>query len=94
MRALAVALLLAGCASATKTYTQDGKEGFVLNCSGTARNWGMCMEKAGELCGTRGYEVLSRDGEQGFLAGGSASGNSASVGASSLHYRTMVVRCK
>jgi hypothetical protein len=42
-----LALLLAGCASSRETYLADGTKGFSLDCSGTARNWGMCYEKAG-----------------------------------------------
>jgi len=39
---------LAGCATARQTYTPDGKVGHSINCSGSALNWGMCYEKAGE----------------------------------------------
>ena len=65
---LAAAVLAGGCASAHQTYTSDGKVGHSLNCSGTARNWGMCYEKAGELCGAKGYDVLQKSGEQGAMA--------------------------
>ena len=49
---------LGGCATASKTYTADGKEGYNIACSGSALNWGMCYEKAGNICGTKGYVVL------------------------------------
>ena len=51
--ALATVILLSGCASASKTHGPDGKEAFFINCSGLARTWGMCYEKAGDLCGPR-----------------------------------------
>mgnify|MGYP001770497693 CR=1 FL=1 len=55
-----IIVLISGCATATKTFTSDGKQGYSINCSGTALNWGMCYEKAGQLCGTKGYEVLEK----------------------------------
>lgn len=59
-----MAVLLGGCASsARRTYTSDGKEGYILNCSGTATTWGKCYERAGDLCGEKGYEVLEKIGE-------------------------------
>lgn len=61
--ALLAVVGLSGCASATKTYTADGREAFSLNCSGTARNWGHCTEKAGEICQTKGYDIIQREGE-------------------------------
>ena len=88
---LAAALtILAGCASTSETYTADGRQGHSINCSGTARNWGMCLEKAGEICGQRGYVVLDKSGDQGFVAGGSQTG----AFASSTFARTMLIQCK
>jgi hypothetical protein len=77
---LCASLLVAGCAS-SKTFDAEGKEALVLNCSGMARNWGMCYEKAGELCRTKGYEVVEKSGYSGWVLGGSTS-------------RTLVIRCK
>ncbi len=64
---LTTILWIGGCATAKKTYTSDGKEGHSINCSGSALNWGMCYEKAGELCGTKGYEVLEKSGDTGAM---------------------------
>ena len=58
-----VAVTLTGCTAARKTYTSTGKEGYSINCSGTSSNWGRCYEKAGDMCGPRGYEVLEKIGE-------------------------------
>ncbi|HSH72145.1 MAG TPA: hypothetical protein VK974_03720 [Methylophilaceae bacterium] len=87
---LAAILFLVGCASASKTYTAEGKEGQVINCSGTARNWGMCYEKAGQICGTKGYEVLEKTGDKGWVA--SASTTSANAG--STISRNLLIQCK
>ncbi len=51
---ISIALFLSGCATASKTYTSDGKEGYNITCSGSALNWGMCYEKAGEICAQKG----------------------------------------
>lgn len=83
-------LSLTGCASASKTYDANGKAAHALNCSGTARNWGMCYEKAGSICGTKGYEVVEKSGDQGWVVGGSANG----VAGGSTISRTMTIRCK
>tara|TARA_B110000858_G_C17592596_1_gene376380 strand:+ start:346 stop:651 length:306 start_codon:yes stop_codon:yes gene_type:complete len=85
-----VVCLIGGCASAKQTYSSDGEIAHSLNCSGTARNWGMCYAKAGEICGSKGYDVLTKEGEQG----GVASASSSNAFASSLHFRTMTVACK
>ena len=62
---LASVIVLAGCATASKTHGPDGREAYAINCSGAALNWGMCYSKAGALCGSRGYEVIN----QGFQFG-------------------------
>lgn len=98
--------ILTGCASASPTYAPDGRQAYSLNCSGAARNWGMCYQKAGEICQGSGYDVLHQNGEQGVmvqgksnahLSGGSHSifGNSSSnLLATTTNRRTMTVACK
>ena len=78
---LCMSLLIVGCATSSKTLDTEGKEAQVLNCSGMARNWGMCYEKAGELCGAKGYEVIDKSGYTGWVMGGSTG-------------RNLVIRCK
>lgn len=90
----AITLFLFGCASASKTYAPDGRVAYSLDCSGTARNWGMCYEKAGELCTTRGYDVITVNGEHGASVSAVANSQSAGVYGSSLHFRTMTIACK
>jgi hypothetical protein len=64
MRAIVCCVaLLAGCADAHPTYAPDGRRAAVVKCGGWARDWGMCYQKAGELCGARGYDVLNKSGE-------------------------------
>ena len=82
--------IFGGCATAKKTYTSDGEEGYVITCSGTALNWGMCYEKAGKLCGTKGYEVLEKSGDKGALV---TAGQNSLFGGSVIN-RSMIIKCK
>lgn len=85
---LSLCFFLGGCATAKKTYTSDGKEGYVITCSGSALNWGMCYEKAGKICGTKGYEVLEKSGDQGAIV----SGNQFGIYGGSVINRSMVIK--
>jgi hypothetical protein len=71
---LSAAILLAACATATETYGPDGRPAYTLNCSGSALSWGECEAKAGNICGTRGYTVVSRSGDQNSTIGAGAGG--------------------
>lgn len=87
---IVAATAISACATSKQTFTADGREGYSLNCSGAARTWGQCLEKAGEICGTRGYEVLDRSDQQGSTVGG----NQFGVYGGSLMFRSMLVACK
>ena len=87
---LSIVAFLGGCATASKTFTSDGKEGYVINCSGSALNWGMCYEKAGNLCGTKGYEVLEKSGDTGAMV---TAGQYGLFGGSVIN-RSMIIKCK
>lgn len=91
LASLVIATMVVGCASSSKTYTADGREGFSLDCSGLARNWGLCEQKAGELCGSRGYEILSTAGDKGLIASGGSRGD---FFAGTTISRTMLIACK
>lgn len=76
---------LQGCATASQTYLPDGRMGFNLNCSGSMLNWGVCQEKAGEICGARGYDVISHQGEN--LGNITTYNSSYSASAFANHYQ-------
>lgn len=82
--------LVSGCATAKKTYVADGREGYSINCSGSALNWGMCAEKAGQICGAAGYDVLEKVGDQGTFV----SANQNSLYGGSIMNRSMLIACK
>jgi hypothetical protein len=68
--ALALVLVqMAGCwstshgivgATASETYTADGRPGYTIHCDGALLSWSTCSAKAGELCETRGYDILEK----------------------------------
>jgi hypothetical protein len=88
---LAIAILIGGCASSSTTYGPDGRQAHTLNCSGLARSWAMCAEKAGEICGPRGYDVVgAAGGSTGSMAMVSRSGG---FGGSGIE-RSMLIQCK
>ena len=82
--------VLAGCASSSTTYGPDGRSAHTINCSGLARTWGACYEKAGDLCGSAGYDVMDRDTDQGALITGNRNGFTGGVSNS----RSLVVACR
>ena len=83
-------ILLSGCTTAFKTYMPDVSVGYSINCSGTAFSWESCFEKAGEICGSHGYDILSQTGEQGSVA----SANQSGIYGSSIMKRSLIVSCK
>jgi hypothetical protein len=83
---IAVVVALVGCATASKTYTPDGRQGYVIDCSGQALTWGKCYEKAGDLCGSAGYDILSQVADQGATVAG--------IYGASVITRSLVVACK
>ncbi len=87
---LCVTIFIGSCATAKSVYTSDGQEGYVINCSGGALNWGMCYEKAGEICGEKGYKVLEKTDDQGTMISGTQFG----LFGGSVINRTLIIKCK
>lgn len=79
-----------GCASVKESYSADGRKAYALNCSGSARGWDKCLVAAGEICGTRGYDILDRSSEDSAVVTAS---NGNVVGAKS-NERSMLIACK
>ncbi|MDR5743402.1 hypothetical protein QCE73_09560 [Caballeronia sp. LZ029] len=91
--ALTLTGALAGCAqTATMTYLPSGDTGFAINCSGgdASTTWAACYKQAGEMCGAYGYDVVSKDADNGATAGGSVGG----IFGANIKNRSMVIRCK
>lgn len=105
MRAFSGALFvatLAGCAIVKETYMADGSKGYSISCDGAAVGINVCFEKAGDLCGASGYDLLTREGQVIPFGVGSASvqGTPAYVkGQSFATYgafstKSIMVRCR
>jgi hypothetical protein len=93
LAALALTGTFAGCASGpTMTYLPSGDTGFAINCSGgdASTSWAACYKQAGEMCGAYGYDVISKDTDNGATAGGSVGG----IFGANIKNRSMVIRCK
>jgi hypothetical protein len=98
----AATISLAGCVNSKPTYTADGQVGHVISCTpgwtggligavaNASTSWGQCYERAGELCGPRGYDILQQVGEGGAYAQGGRDGGFAST----TNNRMMIVKCK
>jgi hypothetical protein len=87
-------IVVAGCStnSSDLVHLPDGQSGFAINCSGagSGSNWGECYQKAGDACGARGYDIVSKDNDDGAAAGGGVS----NLATANVKSRSMVVRCK
>ena len=100
--ALIASLLLAGCVSSSETYTQSGQKGHTISCTpgwtgglvgavaNASTSWAQCYQRAGELCGQGGYDILQQVGEGGAYAQVGQGGGFAST----TNNRMMIVRCK
>jgi hypothetical protein len=87
---VAFCAVVAGCAGQKETFLPDGGKGYSISCSGAAMNWGMCYEKAGDICGTRGHDVIAGGSDQGTVVSGSQFG----LFGGSVMNRSMLIKCK
>jgi hypothetical protein len=53
-----LAVLLVSCGGLRTVYLPDGNKGYQIACKGVLNSWSSCLEKAGQLCGARGYNAL------------------------------------
>ena len=60
--------MLNACALPGENFTSDGKAGHKIHCSGSTNDWDMCYNKANEICGETGYEVLQKLEDHGAFA--------------------------
>ncbi|MBA3031034.1 MAG: hypothetical protein FP814_04330 [Desulfobacterium sp.] len=91
---LCVGLMISSCAMSKKTYLPDGSEGYSISCDGAAVGINVCFEKAGEICGSRGYDILNREGQFVPFGVGSATNNQAFVTYGGFNTKSIMIRCK
>lgn len=89
-----IVLVIAGCASTRQAYAPDGRKAYTLNCTGMARGWDKCYSAAGNICGSRGYDITDRTGEDAEVGAASGNGNSFSSFHGRTQERSMVIACK
>jgi hypothetical protein len=99
---VAGAISLAGCVNSKQTYTADGQQGHVISCTpgwtggivgavaNASTSWGQCYERAGEICGAAGYDIVQQVGEGGVYGQAAQGGGFVST----TKNRMMVVKCK
>jgi hypothetical protein len=97
-----LAVACGGCVSSQETFTPTGQKGHVINCTpgwtggivgavaSANTSWGQCYQRAGEICGTRGFDILQQVGEAGAYAQVGQGGGFAST----TNNRTMIIQCK
>ncbi len=68
----------------------DGRRGYNVDCSGQGISWGDCYQKAGEVCGNRGYDILLQTGDQGSTM----SANQFGAYGGAVITRSLVAACK
>ncbi|MGI4900922.1 MAG: hypothetical protein ACRYG5_04545 [Janthinobacterium lividum] len=88
-----VVVVFAGCAnSSNMTYLPSGATGFAINCSGSdaSSTWADCYDKAGEACGAYGYDVVSKDSDNGATTGGTLGG----LFGANIKNRSMIIKCR
>ncbi len=93
--AVVLSATLAACASSNSTSLinlPNGETGFAVNCSGAdaGSSWASCYVQAGKACGATGYDIVSKDNEEGGTTGGGIT----NVVSANVKNRSMVIRCK
>ncbi len=87
-------LILAGCATATRTISPNGNPVFSISCGAAAQS--ACYQKAGEVCPS-GYNILSANGSRYMGQLATANVNAYGGSASSVPMMTrneLFIECK
>lgn len=62
---LVTTVALSACVTAKEVCMADGRLSYNIDCSDPGLSWGKCYQKAGDVCGSEGYDILLRSGDQG-----------------------------
>jgi hypothetical protein len=87
---LAIAGLMASCATSQEIVLPSGETGFTVNCGTYEGNsWSACYKKAGEMCPS-GYDILekSESSDKNVIA------NQYSFQTLDDDKRTLLIECK
>ncbi len=86
----ALIIFISGCASASQIYLPSGDVGYMINCSGAKLAWSDCAAKAGDICKSRGYNIISSSGDKNA----SNADHRSSGTSSSAANRSLIIKCK
>jgi uncharacterized protein YceK len=88
---LVIAVLgLTGCATASNTVLNNGKQGVSIDCSGEAMSWDSCYQKADASCPSKGYNIVATNG----TPQPNESDKTLGVDVGNYKSRSLVVMCK
>ncbi len=99
---ISLILSLGGCAISKDMYLPDGSKGYNISCDGSANSISNCFQKAGEICGAKGYVLLNREGEANPFGYGTSSASANAVSAQGAYVsqvgmfvnRSIFIKCK
>jgi hypothetical protein len=81
---------LSGCVSTKDIHLADGTIGHVITCDGRELSIETCFETAAELCGTNGFETVTREG---LSTGRTIAKGSTDPNSGAFATRSILVRC-
>ncbi|TFH42813.1 MAG: hypothetical protein E4H01_12935 [Lysobacterales bacterium] len=55
------AAALAGCGTPSGKHTADETGAITVRCNNSSLRWNACYETAANLCGQKGYQIVSSD---------------------------------
>ena len=58
---LLLAAVIAGCGSSPDTHTRDDPGSIRVYCNKSSLRWNACYEKAANVCGKKGYQIVGED---------------------------------
>lgn len=82
--------LLSGCVSVDDVHLDDGSIGQRISCHGRELSIETCFEKAAEVCGTHGFETVTREG---LSTGRSIEKGSTDPNSGAFSTRYILIRC-
>jgi hypothetical protein len=84
---------VSGCATVKETYMPDGSKGYRISCDGATVGMNVCVEKAGDLCGAAGYDLIDRQGRVASYGVESASMQALAT-EGPLGTKSIMIRCR
>lgn len=61
-------LFLCSCSGVKQSYSPNGKPSYEIKCNNAAASLNGCYQKAGEICKSKGYSVISTNREAPFVS--------------------------